>query len=298
MKIYVSMETLELLPLKHHLVLEGSTLVNNQENPELTISESQRVVHDKTVIYSHVKFPHAILKALELNVVFSQCKYFFTKWYDYEKGWGKQVFLGIPIWGIMDGNLGKCEATGVCGRYVKNDQCPDIFLSDKLQTFLNDLRCRSFVSVEFSADNEISGIQTGVPYGGLYNLLEGVKGSILEFLLNPFENRLIESWTSNVLLTRYPWPFGEVADKISIHGVTPEVEAHVWFYEVERFRRSIVSKSSTIARITAWGWELRESNKRVLRTAFDLRVPFKQFRLDCSRQAGEVYESLLNSGIV
>jgi len=298
MKVYVETTTDELLPLRHHLALEGCSIVNNEKESELVISETNTLVRDDRFIYSHIEFPHAILKALNLDVVFSETKYFFTKWYDYKQGWGKQTFLGIPIHGFMDGGLGRETTTSVCGRYVEGYKTPDIFTSDILHGFLNDLCCRGFVTIEFSAHHEITIIRTGVPYGGLYNILEGAKGTLVEFLLNPFENRLIESWTSNVLVSRYPFPFELSCNKISIHNVTPEVEAHVWFYDIDRFRRSISTKSTKVARVTAWGQSLSESNRRVLRTAFELSIPLKQFRLDSSRVAGGVYDDLLAAGIV
>lgn len=298
MKILVKHESDDLIPLSHHLKLEGNELVTDEQSPELIISESNSGIHDKRFVYSNIKFPHLILKALGLDILSSKTSYFFTKWYDYEKGWSPQLFLGIPVHGLMDGGLGAPEVTACCGRYVEGYNTPTIFQEDVLKGFLNDLNCKSFVSVEYSHDHEIVSIRTGVPFNGLYNLLEGVKGSIGEFLLDPFQNRLIESWTTNLLVTRHPFPAVRSADKITIHHVTPEVEKHVWFFDVVRFRRAISTTDTKVACVTAWGVDLFESNKRALRTAFGLNIPYKQFRLDAFRSAGEVYDRLAGLGVV
>lgn len=298
MKIFIQHETDELIPLSHHLTLEGNDICTDQSKADLVICEGNSMVHDDRFIYSHVKFPHAVLKALGLDIHFARTNYFFTKWYDYKKGWGKQCFVGVPVYGLMDGGLSAQLPTVTCGRYVENDLSPGIFHSDVLQGFLNDLACRSFVSVEYSEDHEITSISTGVPFNGLYNLLEGAKGSLGEFFLEPFKNRFIESWTTNLLVSRFPFPSASASDKITIHHVTPEIEKHLWFFDITRFRRSISTTSTKVALVTAWGETLLESNRRALRTAFGLNVPLKQFRLDAVRHAGSVFDSLGSVGVV
>jgi len=127
---------------------------------------------------------------------------------------------------------------------------------------------------------EVRSVAFGVPYFGIFNALEGVKGRMVEFFSGSVPV-LLESWTTSLALSRSPFPYEMVGTKTHVGGVSPEVERHLTLLDSVRVKGSTFVTSGTLVGVSsAWAHEMSESVRRAVRTLRGVELPDKQYRTD------------------
>ena len=133
------------------------------------------------------------------------------------------------------------------------------------------------MTIALDLEGRVTRLTSGVPWGGLYAVLEGVKGRLAEWFSAP--SRLMESWASALVVSRAPWPYASTSERVFVEGVTHGVERHFWS-SIKGFRQSLYTDSTVIGVATAWSPKLHRSAERVLATAQAILIPNKQYRVD------------------
>lgn len=214
-----------------------------------------------------------------------------SQWYD--EVWTGQVFVGAEMRGMMDGGLGRDLSTGFVGRfYSKSKRLNDLFHTTSLINLLSELNYRGPVTLSLSPDGKVSRLSYN-PGLGLFNLLECRRSKISEVLTDPHANRLYESWTVSLLISRYPYP-EIIPIKSSASRVDRELLRNFWPYEARIFRDNITFSSSLLGVVTSAGESVRKAAARALEIAGSLRVEEKQHRLDPVRVGDEMWRIALD----
>lgn len=224
---------------------------------------------------------------------------YITRWFDHSRNrWHKQTFLGIPITGLMERGLSVQIPSGCGGRYLPTTQgLESLFGRQELLALLGELRYSGPVSLLVSsADGLVSQIETRLPSWGVYNVLEGVPGTIGEFFSDPLGTVLQESWTLGVLVSRWPFPKETINGGLTtVGGVSADVERHLWLMKHEKFKDTIKVYGTAVGIVTAWGKSLWDCGKRVERTCRGLRVEEVQYRIDGADVCQPIYDQLSKS---
>jgi hypothetical protein len=195
----------------------------------------------------------------------------------------------------MNNELGSPAEAGMACRYIHESPLCDVFGNETLQAALREMQYVGLVSVSMVLDGRVTGIQTGAPCWGLYNLLEGIRGRTVEFLTGETTG-LMESWTVGLLMSRFPWPFEARHSQVKIGGMTPAIEKHFWSLETSGYKRAFVSTGPLVGVATAWSPTLSEANRRALRTLEAIELPGKQYRTDVVSSVGERVRELTDRG--
>jgi len=289
-------------PLKRTLELEGETLVGLREKPELLITDTEAPESYKgPVVGRDWSIPSLVLEAMDIVVDPSlRVNLVVGKWLDQE--WRHQTILGIPVYGMMNENLGAQACAGLGTRFVRSTQFDDLFNNEELLSTLKAMQYNGFVSFSLSLSLDtnslfkIVSVQTGFPFHGLFNALEGISGRTVEYFTGE-KTTLKESWVMGLLLSRWPYP-QNVSTRSIISGVTTDMEKHLWLFGVERFKNSIYTDNTKVGWVTAWSPTLTEANRRVLRTARNIDFEDKQYRTDLSSEVAMIWHQLQGRGLI
>jgi hypothetical protein len=231
--------------------------------------------------------------------------FFITKWWDRQaKSWTSQVLVGLPLVGLMENGLGRQISVGCCASYLdeKSLECKavQVSLRPELVVLLQEMNHNGPVSFWFSAvDGGLASLETGIPSWGLYNLLEGVPGKLSEFFSRPNEMRLRESWTSSLVLSRYPWPCKtHTEENLQFNNLNDEIEKHFWLGEHTQFKSSLYTRSTLIGVCTSWARTMLEAATRSSRTAQNLQITEAQYRRDSAQTCGPIFGKAKSLGIL
>ena len=209
--------------------------------------------------------------------------------------WRPQALLGLPIETLANDDLGpRCEAGLVC-RYVDPGLDRLGFLwTPELEAVLREMSYCGFVSFGLflpydGLDVRLCSLQTGIPFNGIFNVLEGVKGRTVEFFTGE-SSWLQESWTVNLTLSRHPWPtVPPVPVRTFIKGLNREVLKHLRLFDTVSFRDSCYSDSLLLGCASAWALQFPEAIRRATRTLRSLDIEDKTFRTDVVSVTSQSY---------
>ena len=283
---YVSLEKM--------LRLEGEEVVfTKEDHPDVVISlppvvfpvqlyEAIDVVPYKTEIIGGPSKPDVVI----------------SRWFN--KGWSSQTLIGFPLTTLMNRDLScLCEA-GMAMNFTNEEVYTNLFAHPVLKETLENMKFKGFVSfslyISDKAEITVSEIRTGIPFNGFFNLLESLPGRLSQFL-NGEDDILRESWTVNLLLSRYPYPHLQEDSQVYIEGISSELEKHLYLFECTRYKNTIHTETTQLGVATAWSQTLSESCRRVLRTLHNVQVQCKQFRTDLFRHTDNEILRLQSMGL-
>lgn len=256
--------------LKRPLVLEGHEIVS--EGAEVEFDEAKEL-----------EIPPSGVELLQLPASEGEELLRVIRWFDGE-WWSQQTLLGIPLLTMMNDNLGEVTETGLVCKFVNSDRLNALFANAGLVSLLMKMKHRGFVTLFLGRDLGVLKLRLG-PGIGLFNVLEGFNGPILDLLLRG--GPLLESWSVSIVVSRYPFPFDETGERLYFEAGNP-AEKHLWFYGLEGFRRSFFTDRTKVCVASAWARTLGDACNRVYRTCRELNIPKKQYRTDAFKQASLV----------
>ena len=289
-----------MISLGNQLEREGETITDDR--PDLILSDELIESNGVPVIGGDYQYPIEVVDAFGYDTIKDTTPNGVVfRWFD--RSFRSQILMGTPFTHLMNEDLGaKCEM-GMAARFVSGDNVERLFNNDLLVKSLQERNYIGFVSfllyTSFSLDElyKVVAIRTGVPYYGMFNVLEGVSGRLVEYLTGDTET-LQESWSCSQLLSRYPFPHKTTADRIYIDGINPGVEKHFYWGDVQRHKRTLFTDSTRVGVSASWATNLPEACRRVLRTLRNLRVPLGQYRIDLTHQAIQTWRMWEDRGVV
>jgi hypothetical protein len=291
MKIAVE-SNLALIPIKRRLELEGNQVVD-LSIAEFAVTSKPNGLRLPSMM-SGERFNTVAMTELGYKVSDYPADAYVSRWFDCRGGFGEKVFLGIPIVGLMDGGKGAGLQVGTVGNYVISAKIEAIFSRPELTALLKELRHSGFVSFWVSSeDGLVTEMETGVPAWGMYNIFEGLTGTLAEFFLDPIGTKLLKSWTVSLVVSRFPYPRDLITPQVcSITGITAEVEKHFWLGDASGFRNSFTTNSTIVGVATGWADTSWRANALVVGTCGNIGVGEVQYRTDGSDAAEIVYSRL------
>jgi len=256
--------------LKRHLELEGDEIVESGE--ELHLDESIEGPLAKVAI-----------EALGYELSNNPTRFEIIKMYK-DGAWSDQTIISFPMNSLMDGELGYPGKHGAVCRYIHH--APFLFTSP-ISEMLWHMKYRGFVTFSYDMQQQLTGISIGAGYA-FYAILEGVRGKITDVF---FDCRNLESWIAALVVTRYPYPFREESTRLHF-DLSPQFEKHFYFYDLQGFKRSFYTDSTIIGIATGWALNVRELQKRILRTCREQNIPFVQYRRDVHEHVVNTWDAL------
>lgn len=251
-----------LLVLTRRLREEGHELLQTSEVVNPTIKSAKRWVVEPT--------------KLGFNETAEEGEYFFSRIF-HEGKFDDQTILSFPIKGMMNGGLGKPIVTGSASRYLPSFIVSRLFEENaQLLAGLQGAEWSGFVTLEMF-EGKVKDVWFGIPEPFLFNVIEGVKGPLLDWLRNP--TRLMEYWSVALHLSRYPFPFENWARKIKVEGLGK----HFLDWEDLEVNQST---SSFLGWATAWSRELIGAVHLAEEVCGRIELPsgyWKQYRTDAKR---------------
>jgi len=259
----------QLMAVANRMELEGDELVRSlEDNPNVVLTEKRTGLPEFGVreILEETRKPDAFL----------------TRWFDYCNTWGNQVMVGFPAEGFMNDDLGPEVVSGYASRYSDSPELRKPF--EKETAFLKKIKYTGFVTLGCSVLSlEIVFKMLGIPYMGIFNALEGVQGKISDFLIDPFTNRLQESWVVSILLTRPRYPYALSGNKVS-YEIPKNALPHYWAFS-PIFNGTTCTPGTVLGVASAWSTKLKEANSRAVFTCSKINVKEKQYRTDVHKTA-------------
>lgn len=220
-----------------------------------------------------------------------------SRWFGGE-AFDDQAIAVVPLHGMMNGNLGAEVITGCSTAFIEPDVKVRVFEDERLLELLVGTSFRGFISVRCLGEN-VTRIETGVPWHGLYAICESIDGKLSSFFSGRSRG-LLPCWSGALLLSRYPFPAQEFTDVPSyVEGLTSEAEKHLWLFEGEPIDNTVQVFGTEIAVATAWSKRFHlEVGRRILFTLGNLRLDCKQYRTDLGHATENVWTRLLDNGHV
>jgi len=273
--------------MDRNIVYEGDGV--GESSPIVQVMDgTMSPLPDIRTISSGFVFPLELVKEMGFDMCpqeYSGRKAVVFKWWD--SGWKDKAFLGFPLEFLMNEDLGPKCPSGLMATVLNREDIENYFFNNEvLVETLRDFI--GFVSITLSIEGGIKviAVETGIPYWGFFNMLEGIKTRISEFLCGNID--FYDSWTASLLVSRFPYPFKYSNGSVFVEGLSQSVEKHFWT-GVSNHRKSYTTQSTIIGIATAWSSNLNEACRRCLRTAWNVSVKDKQFRTDMVREG---YRSL------
>lgn len=253
-------------PLYRHFNLEGISCTQHKVEADLILSDPIQLPQVLS------KDSHSVLKS---DAVFS------LSWIFQKGTFLPQTLLTIPVFNLMNNNLGPvCIAA--CGtRYVELNNKTTILHDETLLSTLRNLNYTGFISMVF--DEGTCHIVTQVPWLGLFSALEGLRCKISDWFRMP--EKLWESWGVSMMLSTPPFPLFREADvRITINE---EVANHIWLFPAKQSRENsqeFTTTSSQIAIVTGSSSKLFIAADNALAVADGIQVKDKQYRTDIGQE--------------
>lgn len=289
MRISLSLEQ-RLLPLRRRLELEGNQIV--------PIESAEFIITDKSYngrlpsMLSGTTFNSVVMGELGYDLSDFPADCFVSRWFDSREGFSRQTFLGFPTVGVGERNMGAQVRTGCCGTWVQSAWINTLFSRPELTAILSASHHSGFVSLWLSSeDGLLVEMETGIPSWGLYNVLEGLPGTLGGFLECPRESEFLQSWTTSIVLSRFPFPLqSHLKERYSIGGISTNVEKHFWLSDATQFKNAWWTSSTIVGVATSWSDTLWKSNALAVATCSNLTIQEVQYRMDSDERAEITWE--------
>lgn len=211
--------------------------------------------------------------------------FFVTKWFDKEKGFEEQTFLGMPVFGVLNEDFAPALWSATAGRFVRGDVYAEYF--SYVESFFRDLGYRGPVNIFFRDDWSPSHVLGGNPYG-VVELLAGLtRQRLASFLVDPFV-RKFESWTVGLVVTRSPYPKSLRGAGVVINLPKDKVRRHVWLED----EYGEPTYSTRVGFVTWFDARLSDADHGAIEACRTLDVGFKQYRTDTRKIIVERWASI------
>lgn len=253
---------------------EGCTTVLNSSEADLVTDSSGFTIHGYHPNIFNFEFQPAASPKHEYQVT----KYFKGNFHD-------QTLVGFPLWGLMDQNKGAPVEAGLVTKSMYISELEDLFLNKELLTFLDQSSFHGFVTFSFWLDKDrfhLSRLEFGIPYMGIFNFLECVRGPISEFIISPSPDYIHESWVCNLHLSRHPWPCLHHDSLLEILNLGSNIEKHFWHFDLDQVpgTQDFRTEATLIGCATSWNADLAKACSLAETTCKVLHLPHAQFRTD------------------
>ena len=260
-------------PLRLHLLSEGDTLVEKNEDVFIT-EQSEGVV------------PEIALQILGYELKDGDESAMITKWFSSE--WNEQTYVSFPLSTLMSKGLGYKRELGRVGRFVVKNPLEDVFQS--LKNTFNEMKYKGFVSIKVNAKMEMIEVLFGAGLS-LYSLFEGIRNKISEFMTKG--GNILESWSACLVVSRYPYPFQDSSDRLFL-DLESSATKHLWFYDINVSKNSAFTDLTKVCLVTAWATSLNDLSKRIYRTCQGLNIDQMQYRTDIKDTIANSWIDYLN----
>jgi len=274
--------------LGHRIKEDGDFVVMDKE--DLLISSLN---YTNTIFCGFTKVPELLKASYDLTKR-KNCDFIVSKWYDGK--WSCQTLIGFVLPTLMNNNLGvECD-TGYTGRYVDDSKniFSSLFSSQLILPFYQGY-VSFFCSIE-EKELMVNDIFFGLPGGGFFATLEGVKNRVSNFLIGETP-RLQESWIISLLFSRYPFPLKQKRDRVFVDNLSLSKLKHLFLAEYKQTKSHFVD-GNFLGYATAWGKSLSNTGNRVLSTLDSIEVKEKQYRTDTIQYASQAWRYLQLQGLV
>ena len=274
--------------IEYRLRLEGDEIVETKE-ADLVFTSQMGISTQAPVVGGDWMFPDSVLEALGFKSTRKTWDYCFARWFGPNGDIG-HTMVGIPFRGMMNEGMGKAETIGMGSRFVTSRLANHLYKNSNLLATIVEMNYQGFVCFLMSGD-EVVGIRLGMPEWGIYNALEALKSEwpISKFLSDARHGCFYESWTISLLVTRFPWPHEDKADRVVVEEAPSE---HFWFLDPSPSKRGLWTEQTRLGVLTSWGLRINEASERILGLARKLKVPEIQFRTDLARSLSSAWGSI------
>lgn len=299
MKVYLDMEYPCLL--RRRFELEGDEVVVDACKADFVFSD-RKLVQDKSlppVVGGNMLISREVLEAFGYGLSPTKLtNYWISRWFDPFSGFSPQLIFTFPLLGLMNGGLSENVIVGAASRFCNESPLSQNFNCSDLSSMLKEMKYIGFVSLGLDLESYVNSLHLGIPARGFYNVVEGTKGKLSDLLTNHEHNLLTESWSVNLLVSRFPYPHALKSQRTWLRGLCSDFERHFCFFDLQGTKKAYYIDSTLVGLSTAWGNMLGEANRRALWTAQGLDVPKLQYRTDLSRTVAELWHILQAQGVV
>jgi hypothetical protein len=295
MKIFVQGDSLESHALRRRFQLQEETLT--AISPEILIPNDW---YDTPVPDSFVSLFYKDVFRADVP-----SHYFVRYW---AGDWHPQTAVLIPIYGLMNENLGHEVITGCGIRFIPNP--PEwMFENTGLTGMVQGMKnWQGFLSIGTKDSRSVCSLKRGVPGYGLFALMEGLKCRLGSFVADPLKHLFTEWWWyGGQIVTRFPYPYASSGDKVLVEGLGGAVERHFWsFAPTGVLKESFYTTYTAIGVATAFARKVGLGDEDVVtsdpstvqnflnQTCRSIHVPRKQHRTDFARVIGPAWGQIKN----
>ena len=283
--------------LSKMLESEGDVIVDNGADLILSDTLFTPGTHKCPVVGGNWILPRSVSKTIGFECdPFLAMSIMVSKWFD--TGWREQTVLSVPLNTLMRDDLGALAECGIASRYIHAGSLVKLFDNGLFEQILTGLNYCGWVTLSLSLTPEsedpftMVSVECGFPNFGWLSVLEGARGKISSFFTGE-DSLLRESWTSNLLLSKSPYPYNDKVEKYLISGLSSHVLKHFHlFSEVSNYRGKYFTENTRIGIATSWALSLSESSRRTLRPLKGITFGEKQYRDDLCSYVARVYHEL------
>ena len=210
--------------------------------------------------------------------------------------WGPQTLVGFFAEGMLPGGAGApCLSACAARYYAATPLAHDVWCSLELQSLLRSARFRGLLFALVDPNGDVVDVTSLPPAGALCGVLEGVRGSLADWLAAP--SALLESWTASLVVSRFPWP-EENNGAVPVGPLEPRAARHFWSAVGPLEDHQVVSCSTLLGWATAWSQRLGDAVGRAARTAQALAVDGLQWRVGAHKDLLARFASFVNAGLL
>lgn len=285
MFVYAPDGFVALKPMICRMVDEGDSFTDDPEMADLVLCEEfNNTEMDRPFYGGGLQIPHVVGEMMGLKGGDGRT-FFVTKWFDKERGFDKQTFLGMPVFGVLNEDFAPALWSATAGRFVREDVFQGYFAS--VESFFRDLEYRGPVSIFFDESWAPTHVLGGNPYG-VVELLSGLtRMRLASFLVDPFV-RKHETWTVGLVVTRAPYPKSLRGAGVVIQLPRDKVRRHVWLED----EYGETTYSTRVGFVTWFDSRLADADQGAIEACRGLDIGFKQYRTDTRKIIVERWASI------
>lgn len=264
--------------LKRKFKQEGGLELPNQIGSDLHIGSDGFSIRNSFSSLQIAQLGFELQSAASPKHEYQATKYFKGRFHD-------QTLVGFPLWGLIDQNKGAPVEAGLVTRSMYISELEDLFLNHSLASTLKENSFHGFVTFSFWLEGDrfhLSRLELSIPYLGMFNFFECVRGPIGEFLCSDSPDHVHETWVCNLHLSRHPWPELHQSSRLEILNLGSNIEKHFWHFDLEQVpgTQDFFTNSTLVGCATSYNQDLSKACSLAETTCKVLHLPHAQFRTD------------------
>lgn len=281
MNVFIRGPIGHLKPVLRRMIAQGTKIVDSPEKADFCLAADG--VHNQSppTVGGYRRFEESVAQAVGFKQERppSSLKLLVGRWFDVE--WRDQIIVGVEARGL-NGGLGPLACFGIATRYVDNPLLRAVTDQPGLKKLLQAQRFIGLVTLDVhlysETEAEVKGITLGGPPFMLYNLLEGVRVPYEDFFTSDIHTK--ETWVSNILLTRWPYPKPSEETPFVVKGLNENILRHFWDIAVEDSPHGRFSYMDLVGCATSYSPRLTEAVDLGLITCGNIQFENKLYRTD------------------